>query len=631
MKYYKYILITFLMSFYTAIQAQKYDFLEVDSLEILLYNATNKKDKSLILKELAYKNKNTSRKDALRYVEQALEIANAIKYDFGIAEATHTLGLIQFYLGDYELALSNYLKALEIRETLKDGIGLGRSYNNIGVIYKQMGKYELAEDYFNRGLILRKETKDSIGIVYSYNNLGGIYLDQKDAKRAITNYNVGLAIAKKIKNGTKARAFILENLGDLYQRKPDYEKALLSYNEALKLTTQIGGDYDIAKNLIAIGNIKVLQNNFDAALVDLEKGLELAQKLQAKPLLSSAYKTLSKGYAGIKNYEKAYHNEIQYDMLQDSLMSTSISNQILALQAKYEVEKKERQLLEQGNEISTLYRGFSIITFLFFLGFLGFIFYRYRQQVRANEHLKAAKDEIEDKNQQLAAYTKELEQFTYIASHDLKEPLRNIGGFARILDTRYRGVLDKKGEEYLNFIMIGVAQMTDLLKDLLQYSEIKRRNKEDLKWVDLNDLMLSIQNSLNGQIRKCNGQVIFNDLPKVYSNTFQMTQLFKNLISNGLKFRQKDKTPVVEVIAKDMGENWVFYVKDNGIGIDGNYHHKVFEIFKRLHKQKDFEGSGMGLAICKQIVEQHGGKISIDSEIGKGTSFGFTFPKMIVK
>jgi signal transduction histidine kinase len=371
-----------------------------------------------------------------------------------------------------------------------------------------------------------------------------------------------LAIAKKIANGRKERAFTLENLGNLYQQQRDYERSLASYNAALELTTEVGSDYDISKNMIAIGNVKVLQGNFDSALVDLKSGLALAQKLQIKPLLSNVYEALSKSYAGIGDYTKAYHYQMQYDMLQDSLMSMFTSNQILALQIKYEVEKKERQLLEQDSEIAILYRNFFVMIFSFFLLFLGFVFYRYRQQVTANESLKAAKDEIEEKNQQLAAYTKELEQFTYIASHDLKEPLRNISGFARILDKRYKTVLDDKGQEYLNFIMVGVEQMTNLLKDLLQYSEIKRLKKEDLKWVSLNDLMLSIQNSLNGQIVKKSGQLVLNDLPKIYSNTFQMTQLFKNLIGNGLKFQQDGQTPVVAVSGKDIGESWEFRVKE---------------------------------------------------------------------
>lgn len=630
-KYYKYLIILFFTIFYHSIQAQRFDYLTVDSLEILLYQSDNEQDKSLILKELAYRNKDKTPKEALMYAEQALELASRIDYAKGIAEATHTLGLIQFYLGDYELALSNYLSALSIREALKDNVGLGRSYNNIGVIYQQMGKYELAEDYFNRGLILRRETSDSIGIVYSYNNLGGIYLDQKDVERAIANYRVGLAIAKKIANGTKARAFTLENLGMLYEREKDYEKALTCYEEALDLTTTIGDDYNVTKNLIAIGNIKILKKDFQAALLNLEKGLVIAEKLQAKPLLSLAYEALSKSYAGMENYEKAYFFQIKNKTLEDSLMSTSISNQILGMQARYEDEKKERELLERDNKIETLYRTFAIITSFLFLFFLSFVFYRYEKQIKANKTLKAAKDEIEEKNQQLAAYTKELEQFTYIASHDLKEPLRIIGGFARILNSRYRNVLDEKGEQYLDFIVTGVEQMTDLLKDLLQYSEIKRLKKEDLKWIELNDLMLSIQNSLAGQIQKCNGQLIFHDLPKLYSNSFQATQLFKNLISNGLKFQQQGQIPVVTVSGRDIGAFWEFRVKDNGIGIDEEYHHKVFEMFRRLHKRQDYEGTGMGLAICKQIVEQHGGQISIDSQIGKGTTFIFTFPKGIIK
>jgi signal transduction histidine kinase len=632
MKYYKFSGIIFLMAFYFPLQAQEFEYLTIDSLKVLLdEEPTRKQDKSLILKELAYRNKSESREEALEYVGQALELAESVSYQKGIAESTHTLGLIQFYLGDYDLALSNYLKALAIREVLKDEIGLGRSYNNIGVIYKKMGKYGLAENYFNRGLLLRIEIKDSLGIAYSYNNLGEIHLDKKNIKKAIFNYKTGLEITKKIKGGEKARAFILGNLGNLYQKEKKYELALKFYDKALLILTAEGGDYDIAKNLIATGNIKILQNNFDSALVDLKKGLVLAEQLQAKPLLRDAYEALSKSHAGIGNYEAAYLSHVAYDRFQDSLMSTSISNKILVLQARYENEKRERELLEQDNKIEILYRSLAILISFFFVIFFFFLFYRYRQQVEVNESLKVTKAEIEKKNQQLAAYTKELEEFTYIASHDLKEPLRVIGGFTLMLNRYHRDVLSEKGRQYLDFIMVGVEQMTDLLKGLLQYSEIKRLKQENLKWVDLNGLMLSVQNILSGRLLKCNGQVILNNLPKIYSNSFQITQLFKNLISNSLKFQQEGQTPVVAVSGKDIGESWEFRVKDNGIGIDKSYHYKVFEMFKRLHKREDYEGTGMGLAICKQIVEQHGGNILIDSELGKGTTFVFTFPKSIIQ
>jgi len=632
MKYYKFSGIIFLMAFYFPLQAQEFEYLTIDSLKVLLdEEPTRKQDKSLILKELAYRNKSESREEALEYVGQALELAESVSYQKGIAESTHTLGLIQFYLGDYDLALSNYLKALAIREVLKDEIGLGRSYNNIGVIYKKMGKYGLAENYFNRGLLLRIEIKDSLGIAYSYNNLGEIHLDKKNIKKAIFNYKTGLEITKKIKGGEKARAFILGNLGNLYQKEKKYELALKFYDKALLILTAEGGDYDIAKNLIATGNIKILQNNFDSALVDLKKGLVLAEQLQAKPLLRDAYEALSKSHAGIGNYEAAYLSHVAYDRFQDSLMSTSISNKILVLQARYENEKRERELLEQDNKIEILYRSLAILISFFFVIFFFFLFYRYRQQVEVNESLKVTKAEIEKKNQQLAAYTKELEEFTYIASHDLKEPLRVIGGFTLMLNRYHRDVLSEKGRQYLDFIMVGVEQMTDLLKGLLQYSEIKRLKQENLKWVDLNGLMLSVQNILSGRLLKCNGQVILNNLPKIYSNSFQITQLFKNLISNSLKFQQEGQTPVVEVSGKDAGESWEFRVKDNGIGIDKNYHDKVFEMFHRLHKRQDYEGTGMGLAICKQIIDQYGGKIWIDSELGKGTTFVFTFPKTIIQ
>jgi signal transduction histidine kinase len=630
MKYYICLLFFSFIILNSSIHAQYFD-LSPDALKVLLKDQTiSKEDRVIVLKELAYRNKNVLPKDALMYVGQSLKLAKAINYKKGIAESTHTLGLIQFYLGDYELALSNYLIALEIRKEINDKIGLGRSYNNIGVFYQKMNKFDLAKNYFRQGLILRRETKDSVGIAFSYNNLGRVYLDQGNPKKAVTNYKIGLLISKKLKNA-KAQSLTLSNLGDLYKSQFNYDKALRYYEETLELMIPSKNSYNKARILIKIGNIKIHQKDFETALINLKKGQEISEKLQAKPLLNKAYQKFSEAYAGIEDYEMAYNYQLKSKEIQKNLMTTSISNEILALEAKYQFEQKERKLLEQEGQIADLYRMFSILVFLVILVFSVLIYSRYRKQIKVNQNLKATAIEIKDKNKQLATYTKELEQFTYIASHDLKEPLRNIGGFARILDRRYRMVLDDKGKEYLNFIMTGVNQMTALLTDLLQYSEVKRLKEEDLKWVNLNDLMLSIQNSLNTKIQESNGRLIFNDLPMIYSNTFQIAQLFKNLISNGLKFQRKDDTPIIEVSGKHCGDFWEFKVTDNGIGIDKSYHDKIFEMFRRLHKQTDYEGTGMGLTICKQIIEQHGGEISIESKIEKGTTFIFTFPEKIIQ
>lgn len=627
---FRFYIIFFVALFYHQSGFAQYYNLSEDSLVVLLSDCKNQEEKVLILKELAFYNKNSNPVDALIYVEEALGLAKEIGFKKGESESLHTLGLIQFYLGDYDLALHNYFGALTIREVLKDKLGLGRSYNNIGLIYERMGEYDLAESYYKKGLFTFREIKDSIGIVYAYSNVGTILLTQKKEETAVNNLKIGLEIATAIKD-KKAQAFTHGLLGAFYTKETNYKQAIFHYNKTLELRQELEDSYEIAKCYAAIGDINCQQGNFEESLLFLSTGLGIAESLGAKPLLKGIHLSFAKTYAQQGDFGKAYTHQQTYNLVRDSLINKDISTEMLSLEAKYEFEKKERLLLEQDNEIANLHKTYAAIAFLLFLVFVAVIYYRYRNQIKVNESLEIAQKEIIAKNRQLATYTKELEQFTYIASHDLKEPLRNISGFARILDRRYRNILDENGQQYLAFIMTGVTQMTDLLKDLLQYSEVKRLKKEDLKWVDLNDLIADIRGGLNGQLSKNNGQLIFEKLPLIYSNTFQMTQLFKNLITNGFKFQKNDKIPLVEVTSHQNHDFWEFEVRDNGIGIDECYHDKIFEMFKRLHNRKEFEGTGMGLAICKQIVEQHGGQIRVASKKGDGTSFIFRFPKDIIQ
>lgn len=612
------------------LQAQEFNDISVDSLESLLDGESIGERKVWILKELAYKLTRKNPAQALIYVEEALKISQQIKFTKGIAESKHTLGLIQFYVGDYEIALTNYLAAFEIRESIDDAVGLGRSCNNIGVIYSEMGELNLAEKYYKKGLDYRQMAKDSVGVIYSYVNLGDLYLKQGKIAKAIENYNTGSGIAEAL-NKPKSKAFSLERLARLYEKQENIEKAFENYDEVLKLRYEVGIEYDIANANINLGRLKLEVGYIDEGIRLITKGEKLAIKLEAKPLLSDVYEAFSKAYARQNNYEKAYEYQMKYNDIQNSLLNTNISKELLGLQAKYQFEKNERQLLEQSNEITQLQRTYAVIALLLFVIFLILLYLRYLKQLSTNEDLRRTKVEIEAKNKQLAAYTKELEQFTYIASHDLKEPLRNISGFARLLERHYEAALDKKGQLYLDFIITGVEQMTDLLKDLLRYSEVKRLKTEDLKWIDLNEVVNQIATGLSDKLHQSDGQLIVDNLPKVYSNYFQMTQLFKNFITNGLKFQESGKNPLIEVKGKELKDYWEFRIKDNGIGIDKPFHDKIFEMFKRLHKKTDYQGTGMGLAICKQIVEQHHGEIMVESEKGSGTTFIFTLPKKIVQ
>ena len=239
------------------------------------------------------------------------------------------------------------------------------------------------------------------------------------------------------------------------------------------------------------------------------------------------------------------------------------------------------------------------------------------EQKKAEELLKLKLEELTQSNE-------ELEQFAYVSSHDLQEPLRMITSYLQLLQRKYQGNLDDKADKYIHFAVDGASRMLNLINDLLEFSRVTRStrvpeptNCEFILHQALANLKLMIGD---------NKVTISHDpLPDVMADSTQLIQLFQNLIFNGIKF-QSDEAPQIHVSAEKKESEWVFSVQDNGIGIDPQYSEKIFEIFKRLHTREKYSGTGIGLAICKRIVERHGGCIWVESELGKGSTFYFTLP-----
>ena len=240
------------------------------------------------------------------------------------------------------------------------------------------------------------------------------------------------------------------------------------------------------------------------------------------------------------------------------------------------------------------------------------------ERKRAEEALKAAHEELKRSNS-------ELEQFAYVASHDLQEPLRMVSSYTQLVMKRYGERLDGDAKEFMNYVVDGAARMKQLIEDLLAYSRVGTRGKELRPTPVENALKRAITN-LRAAIEESGAEITHDPLPTVSADEVQLAQLFQNLMGNALKFRGLDK-PRIHVGASDRDSEWEFRIKDNGIGIEAQYFERIFMLFQRLHTKGDYPGTGIGLAICKKVVERHGGRLWVESEPGKGSSFNFTLPK----
>ncbi|HEY2989221.1 MAG TPA: ATP-binding protein [Candidatus Binatia bacterium] len=250
---------------------------------------------------------------------------------------------------------------------------------------------------------------------------------------------------------------------------------------------------------------------------------------------------------------------------------------------------------------------------------------------RLYEETTAAKGELEKANGalkkqavELARSNAELEQFAYVASHDLQEPLRMVASYTQLLAKRYKGKLDTDADEFISYAVEGVTRMQSLILDLLSYSKLGKKEK-DLEPTECSTLLTQALANLKGGIDDSGATVSSDPLPAVMADSSQLVQLFQNLIGNAIKFRNQ-KAPLVHVSARREGKDWLFSIADNGIGFDPQFAERIFVIFQRLHAKTDYPGTGIGLAVCKKIVERHGGRIWAKAEPGKGATFHFTIP-----
>jgi signal transduction histidine kinase len=258
-------------------------------------------------------------------------------------------------------------------------------------------------------------------------------------------------------------------------------------------------------------------------------------------------------------------------------------------------------------------------------GLLGAALAQTRRARRHHHRARVALERLRAREAELARSNAELERFAYVASHDLQEPLRQVASFVELLGRRYRGRLDADADDFIGYAVDGAHRLRRLIDDLLAYSRVGSRGGE-LVPTDLSAPLERALGDLALAIEDAAAVVTHDPLPRVAGDETQLAQLFQNLVGNAIKFRRPEVTPTVHVGARRVADTWELTVADNGIGIDPEYFERIFLVFQRLHGREEYPGTGIGLALCRRIVDRHGGRLWVTSEPGRGSTFHFTLP-----
>lgn len=523
---------------------------------------------------------------AFDYITKALEYIKYIQDEYLIHKVHNLTGIIHYSRGEYASALDSFMKALNVIENDEEKYkkDVANLYLNIANIYAQNADYEQSLEILNDALAIFKAQNNQKGAYLCYNTYGKVYIKTNNPAIAKEYYQNALKIAKEI-NSLKYQATAFNNLSLIAEQRNELDDALKLVRKSLAINQQLSREVVIAIDYRRIGLIYFKMGNKEQGTAFLEKSLQLSLELNSNSEALFTLKELADQCAKAQDWERAYEYRTQYSELRNELVNEEKTKILSELQVKHQLERKKREA----------------------------------ELLRANEEqIREYADKLEQSNQ-------DLERFARVASHDMKEPLRMIKSYLSLIKKRVRLQEDKSLHEFLDYAIDGSDRLQQLISDMLKLARVQTKDAP-MKPVNMNNVLFMVQNNLSAVIQERKVQFEFDVMPTVHGNMSLLIQLLQNLIGNSIKYN-KSQLPIIQIKYKEQAEAHYFQVLDNGIGIKQEYFDKVFDMLVRLHTRTEFEGTGIGLATCKRIVERHEGKIWVSSEEGNGSCFHFTIKK----
>ena len=649
----------------------------IDSLHTILSTTSIGKERVRLLNKIGFEYYRIDLEKTYDFSSEALELAEKINDPKGKARALNVLAIYYDLTGFPEKSLANNMECLAIAESIQDYsliswacndmaiiherngnienalklyqksiaqavikmdsadqvIGLG----NIGCLHASNGNSEEAKDYFNKALAIAEKNKKIALTSWCHQLIGETHFEENDIAAAEEHFNYAFNLSQQLDD--KMSLCEIKTFNSLILlKRGKRELAILENKEAINLAEEIG-DFE----LILFANANLMEIYQEVDKIDLaisigQKSLALAKTAKYIAQEMTLNNQLALLQAEKENFEAAYRHHQHYLGLRDSLFSDEKTKNVSKLEKQYQIQQKESENVllkaKQNKQLATIHNQkmlnnlLGLITLLVvLLGFFIFRAYRlsYASRELLEEKVKIRTQELEAVNLDLIKSNEELERFSYIASHDLKEPLRNINSFTALLRREVQPFANENVKEYMSYILKNTKQMNKLIQDVLEYSSVSK-TEEVIQTIDLNEVIQKITSSFSKTIKEKTASVYINrDLPHLKGMPSKVYFLFKNIIENGIRYNE-NSNPEIRIDLKKEGQFYIFSIADNGIGIEPEYHKRIFEMFKRLHNRMNYTGSGLGLSLCKKIVQNFRGEIWLDSKLGQGTTFYFSIP-----
>ena len=604
-------------------------------------------------------------RDSVKVVEsflKSIEVGKKINSYRSIGEAYGKLACFYAQKQDYELCKRSIDMCIENYLLVEDNNAIAHHYNKVGKRIWAFAPYRAMKFYF-KGLEYSQDNpnlKASLG--KAYNTIGKTEEALEYLKSAVSGYDkhteaehLGFALtclaetyiqindyeaAERICNQTiefleplgnqqkKAlpSAYTIKGIIKEHQGKP--EEALEYYQKSLDVSPEVGVYYNSAESRLSIAKFYV-DSDISKTKALCNEALKISQEFDYVTLQVDAYEHLYNINKNEEKYQSALKNYEQKTFLGDSLNALKVKH-TLDIYEKLAADKYQQEIHNQKLESQiTLNRvlGLSTLVGLIFIGFLGVGIKRIASQkkeiIRKKEDLKIINENLRYSNQ-------ELERFAAITSHDLKTPLKSILGFTGLLKRKLGKLEDSFVQDSLNFIEKAGQTMSKLIEDILAHSKVSgSKTNLSKEVINLNDLVKEISKLVINPLEESSKTIEVSALPIITWNHSKIFLLFKNIIENGLKYNKSAK-PTVKIHSNKNDAGYSIYIEDNGIGIEKEHFEDVFTMFRRLHNQNEFEGTGLGLATCKKITDEFKGNVHIESEVGKGSIFRIDIPDSII-